>query len=553
MHQFAKRLKWYLSFATGILECLGFTGVIYGWVSLVFVLKKEKYFLELCAALNNSNSSIAGARNGTFGCDLQDEHLSLVFTIASFAFNFLAFPSGALFDYFGTMATRILAICIYTTATLMMAFSTAASSTLLFPALFLMAIGGILLFITNIQVGNLFGNNRSTIITVYNGALDSSSAVYQLVKVLYEVRFSMKSMFLFITSLSSIHLLRTFFLLPRTHIPYPLPEGYNYGITCETFRSGSLSVQEVTEVQRRPDLGGNGTVEEENETEEEPEGDRGERQGGMEVSMEDSIQEGEADRGEIQEQVDGTDAMNPQPIEPQARDITGHEEQIPSFRSCIFTKIFLTHLFWLSVMSLLHNLYIGTLNPMLAQLADGDSLKVSRFTNAFAFTQLCGLLFSPFNGLIMDRNKRKANSPVALSGSASSIRLADMKSAVLSLAITVTQCLLFAIFATIPTLDVQYLTFVLQVINRAFLFGGNASFITITFPPCHFGKIFGLGLAVSAVVSLLEYPLFALVEGPLQHNPLYLNIGLIILVTLTYVHPINVYLYCRRESRREKQ
>lgn len=34
-----------------------------------------------------------------------------------------------------------------------------------------------------LQVGNLFGKHRSTIITLYNGAFDSSSAVFLVIKV----------------------------------------------------------------------------------------------------------------------------------------------------------------------------------------------------------------------------------------------------------------------------------------------------------------------------------------------------------------------------------
>lgn len=33
------------------------------------------------------------------------------------------------------------------------------------------------------QIGNLFGQHRSTIITLYNGAFDSSSAVFLIIKV----------------------------------------------------------------------------------------------------------------------------------------------------------------------------------------------------------------------------------------------------------------------------------------------------------------------------------------------------------------------------------
>lgn len=33
---------------TGLLECVGFAGVLFGWTSLVFVFKTEHYFENLC-------------------------------------------------------------------------------------------------------------------------------------------------------------------------------------------------------------------------------------------------------------------------------------------------------------------------------------------------------------------------------------------------------------------------------------------------------------------------------------------------------------------------
>lgn len=106
------------------------------------------------------------------------------------------------------------------------------------------------------KVGNLFGSRRSTIITLYNGAFDSSSALFLVIKakihprahshvtchfpawwrngglllqLLHEAGFSLRSCFIFLSACSVIHLLRTFFLLPRRHIPYTLPDGYTYG------------------------------------------------------------------------------------------------------------------------------------------------------------------------------------------------------------------------------------------------------------------------------------------------------------------------------------
>ncbi|XP_058874869.1 equilibrative nucleobase transporter 1-like isoform X2 [Acipenser ruthenus] len=485
-----ERVRRGVTLVSGFMECICFSGVLFGWASLVFVLKSEGYFRERCV---NSTDTV---ENNT-DCSSQDEQFSLIFTVASFMNNFMTLPIGYIFDRFGTTAARLLGISFYTTATLMIAFSSAASSLLLYPALCLLAVGGILFLVTNIQVGNLFEKHRSTIITLYNGAFDSSSAVFLIVKVLFEIGISLRSMFLFISSCSVLHLLRTFFLLPRKHIPYPLPEDFTYGVSCETSQSFTPT-----------------------------------REGG----------EGAGPRNRAPQRT--TEVL--QPAEEPLRE--GDAEM--SFRSCVLSWLFWWQLLWLSVMQLRHYLFIGTLNPMLSRLTEGDPEKISRYTNAFAFTQLCGVLCAPWNGLIMDRHKRGAHSQRdPQNGSA---RLADLRSSILSLSLTGFQCVLFSVCAAVPVLPLQYLTFILQVLNRSFLYGGNAAFIIIAFPPRHFGKLYGLVMSLSAVVSLLQYPCFILVKGPLQGDPLYVNVALIAVTLLAFVHPVNVYLHCRRETKQRE-
>uniref|UniRef100_A0A3P8PRZ6 Solute carrier family 43 member 3b n=1 Tax=Astatotilapia calliptera TaxID=8154 RepID=A0A3P8PRZ6_ASTCA len=492
-----------LTFTTGLVECLCFAGAVFGWASLVFVLKEEGYFSSLCVNGTGVNGTLV------LDCAGQDEQFSLIFTIASFMNNFLTLPNGFLFDRFGTTVTRLYGIFLYTIGTVMVAFSTSALAILLFPALSLLAVGGILFLMTNMQVGNLFGSRRSTIITLYNGAFDSSSALFLVIKVrniytqknqqdilmlsrvamitttsllllqlLHERGIALRSSFLFLSACSVVHLLRTFFLLPRKLIPYPLPDNYTYGITCD---KSDNRIGEVAE---------NG------------------------------------------------DAQKVEEV-PLNKDASAKQEK--SFRDCLLSRFFMWHLLWLSVMQLRHYLFIGTLNPMLQRLTAGESSLVSQYTNAFAITQLCGVLCAPWNGLIMDRHKGK---PRAEGESEQEV---DLRATVLSLFLTALQCLLFSICASTPYLPLQYLTFILQVLNRSFLYGGNAAFISVAFPSCHFGKLYGLVMALSAVFSLLQYPCFALVKV-LDGDPLYVNIGLTLLSLLAFIHPLSVYLHCRSDS-----
>ncbi|XP_037635276.1 solute carrier family 43 member 3-like [Sebastes umbrosus] len=459
----------FLTFITGLVECLCFAGVVFGWASLVFVLKTEDYFSSLCVNTTGVNAT------QDLDCSGQDQQFSFVFTIASFMLNFLALPIGFLFDRFGTTVARLFGICLYTTGTLMVAFSTAALSNLLFPALSLLAVGGIFFFLTNIQVGNLFGSRRSTIITLYTGAYGSSSALFLVIKLLHEAGISLLFSFLFLSACSVIHLLRTFFLLPRDHIPYLLPDDYTYGITCG--KSRTISLEQIT---------ANG---------------------------------------------------NAQMTTEEDEDITVKQEK--SFRECVMSRFFVLHLLWLSVMQLRLLFFLSTLNPMLQRLTAGDPSLVSQYTNAFALTQLCSVLCAPWNGLIMDRHKGKPRAE------GESEQEADLRSLVLSLFLTVLQSVVFSVCTTIPNLPLQYFTFVIEVLNSSFLYGGNTSFISVAFPSCRFGTLYGLIMALSAVFSLLQYACFALVNGPLDGDPLYVNIGLTLLTLLAFIHPLSVFLHCR--------
>lgn len=134
-----------LTFATGLVECLCFAGAVFGWASLVFVLKSENYFSSLCINTTESNgtqvlgefqhltsppqSSCAPSNISkrfqnrlkrccdlfflsVSDCSRQDEQFSLVFTTASFMNNFMTLLSGFLFDHFGTMVTRFCAVWV---------------------------------------------------------------------------------------------------------------------------------------------------------------------------------------------------------------------------------------------------------------------------------------------------------------------------------------------------------------------------------------------------------------------------------------------------------
>ncbi|KAF6106297.1 solute carrier family 43 member 3 [Phyllostomus discolor] len=44
-------------------------------------------------------------------------------------------------------------------------------------------------------------------------------------------------------------------------------------------------------------------------------------------------------------------------------------------------------------------------------------------------------------------------------------------------------------------------------------------------------------MTLSAIVSLLQFPIFTLIKGPLQNNPFYVNVMLVLVTLLTLARP----------------
>ena len=124
-----------LTLSFGISEILLFGGISLGWASLVFILKQDGYFSHLCPEAtmsptinttgvpgNNTPSQVivfGQTTPASFGvdevslrgfpsCPEQDAQLQLIFTVATFCYEFLLFPMGLMLDKFGTLFMRIL-------------------------------------------------------------------------------------------------------------------------------------------------------------------------------------------------------------------------------------------------------------------------------------------------------------------------------------------------------------------------------------------------------------------------------------------------------------
>ncbi|TMS23334.1 Solute carrier family 43 member 3 [Larimichthys crocea] len=317
------KLRHWLTLLSGLVESLFFTGLAFGWASLVFVLKIDGYFAGHCANTTREEDYAVHI-------DCQDEHFPLVMSVASIANTIIRFPIGYVFDSCGTTVTRLIAIFLYTTGTLFISLSNTATSVLLYPAMSCLITSGTILHLTNVQVGNLFDNYRSTVINIYNGAYDSSAAVFLIIKLLHERGVSLHSSFFFLTSCSVIHFLRTFFLMPRGHIPYPLPETFTYGIGC-------------------------------------PGQSRGKGEG------ENKMKEVDVKKDQKQKRADDETPAS----HLLQKTLQEPKQEQATFQSCVMSWLFLWHLVWVVTILFCQVIFLSTVNPMLTRLANNDQTWVS--------------------------------------------------------------------------------------------------------------------------------------------------------------------------------
>lgn len=75
------------------------------------------------------------------------------------------------------------------------------------------------------------------------------------------------------------------------------------------------------------------------------------------------------------------------------------------------------------------------------------------------------------------------------------------------------------IYITCPCLSILYTCPVCGMKLKLFLYFTCKPLCLWRFPPAHFGKLYGTLLALSAVVSLLQYPCFEIINGPLNGDP----------------------------------
>lgn len=323
----------FASTLTSFFEVLFFGGVIFGWPQLQYVLHKEGYYE--CPSTQNSTDT-----NSTQPCAEKTQELALVFQVAVFVFEVSAFPFGIIQDAFGTWVSRTIACSLNTCGYILLSVTTKECSWLLHPSMIMISIAGFHFLLSNIQLGNLMSSYRSIYVTFINGVFSNSVITLLLLKLGYDRGTSPQTFFRIMAALSVFPWVRTFVLMPKTLIPFPL--------TNKPYRFGFYEFKKSTE---------NDAAQSPNE---------------MVAFTDSTVDELVEEKGKVE------------------------LPSVPTFKSCVFSLLFISNVFVYAACFVRFAVYLGGFVNWVSSFKTDE--EVGKLTDFLGYIQLGIAALSPLNG-----------------------------------------------------------------------------------------------------------------------------------------------------------
>lgn len=522
----AYRRRWWMA-VTSIIENLFFSAVLLGWGSLLIMLKNEGFYSHLCTEnVTEAHANVSlTERTVWLSCIEQEEILNLGFTIGSFIISAATLPLGILMDKFGPRPIRLFGSSCFALSMALIAvasYDPKVLSSIIFIAVSMNGFGGICLTFTSLTLPNMFGNVRSTILSLMIGSYASSAVTFPGVKLIYDLGVSFSVIFWLWAGFASLVFLNCFINWPGES--FPGPEDIRY----------------TTMVKLRSEVVDQKMTEESSFTQETPK------------EQEVTKQQPSSDEAPS----DGTAAQSQVP---------------PPFHRSVCSPIFLWSIITMAMTQLRVIFFMGAMNKMLEFLVThGDpnpseelvkeaEEKVNLYSSIFGTLQLLCLVSCPLIGYIMDWRMKECEDVVnSAEGEKSPSgppkrdrKIQKLTNAIRAFILTNTLLVIFGIISLIDNLPVQVVSFVLHTAVRGFIHSCCGGLYAAVYPTNHFGTLTGLQSMISAVFALLQQPLFMWMVGPLRGDPYWINLGLLVFSLIGFLLPGYLF-YHRRQIIKEK-
>uniref|UniRef100_A0A3B4UNS9 Solute carrier family 43 member 1a n=1 Tax=Seriola dumerili TaxID=41447 RepID=A0A3B4UNS9_SERDU len=485
----AYRRRWWMA-VTAVIENLLCSAVLLGWGSLLIMLKREGFYSHLCTVMSLGNSSGSEPEEWV-SCVDQEEMLNLGFTIGSFLLSATTLPLGILMDKFGPRPLRLVGSTCFGLSCVMMAVSAYdpdVLSALIFLALSLNGFGGICLTFTSLTLPNMFGALSSTVMSLMIGSYASSAVTFPGVKLIYDAGVSFQVIMWAWAGLAGSVCLNCFLNWPAEG--FPTPDEVDYSKILTTLKDMPSSDQKTLEESLRQKNG----------------------------------------------------------------DVRHSTEKLPNdavpFRRSVFSPIFLWSLVTMGMTQLRIIFFMGAMNKMLEFMVTHGEVhrELSFYSSIFGTLQLLCLVTCPLIGYIMDWKMKDCEEEKVAPPDR---KIQKVTNAMRAFILTNLLLLAFGCCCLIDNLPLQILTFILHTMVRGFIHSCCGGLYAAVYPSNHFGTLTGLQSMISAVVALLQQPLFIAMVGPLSGDPYWINLSLLIFSLAGFLLPGYLF-YHRTCLQREK-
>lgn len=222
-------------------------------------------------------------------------------------------------------------------------------------------------------------------------------------------------------------------------------------------------------------------------------------------------------------------------------DDTQKEPEQKSLRSYILCSTYLFHVFWFSILQLRFYFYIGSLNRWLVNISKDDT-EVSHLTNLSIYAMLGGIPASFVAGSLYDCEKRRRQKQQGLKST--------LGPPILPLSTATIFGIILSSLQLIQDKAATYAVFVVLTFFRAFLYSIAGGYLSNLFPSSHFGLLFGIMMSAGGTVGFLQYALFSWMEA-YKNATNHVNIFLICLVALTFIHPLHLWIRCKQTGKKD--